>query len=51
MLKSCDIALLWRKKDISSNTVNTITQTVLEETKTLKDHLKSVNIVQDPITN
>ena len=35
------------EKAISSNTVNTISQTVLEEIQTLKDQLKSVNIVQD----
>jgi hypothetical protein len=35
------------EKAISSNTVNTISQTVLEEIQTLKDRLKSVNIVQD----
>jgi hypothetical protein len=35
------------EKAISSNTVNTISQTVLEEIQTLKDQLKSINIVQD----
>ena len=35
------------EKAISSNTVNTISQTVLEEIQILKDQLKSVNIVQD----
>jgi hypothetical protein len=35
------------EKVISSDTVNTISQTVLEEIQTLKDQLKSVNIVQD----
>ena len=35
------------KKAIFSNTVNTISQTVLEEIQILKDQLKSVNIVQD----
>jgi hypothetical protein len=35
------------EKVISSNTVNTISQTVLEEIQTLKDQLKSINIVQD----
>jgi hypothetical protein len=34
------------EKAISSNTVNTISQTVLEEIQILKDQLKSVNIVQ-----
>jgi hypothetical protein len=34
------------EKAISSNTVNTISQTVLEEIQTLKDQLKSINIVQ-----
>jgi len=47
MLKIWDIALLWRKKDISSNPVDTITQAILEEIQTLKEQLKSVNIVQD----
>jgi hypothetical protein len=35
------------EKAISSNTVNIISQTVLEEIQILKDQLKSVNIVQD----
>ena len=35
------------EKAISSNTVNTISQTVLEEIQTLKYQLKSINIVQD----
>ena len=35
------------EKAISSNTVNTISHTVLEEIQTLKDQLKSINIVQD----
>jgi hypothetical protein len=35
------------EKAISSNIVNTLSQTVLEEIQTLKDQLKSVNIVQD----
>jgi hypothetical protein len=35
------------EKAISSNTVNTISQTVLEEIQTLKDQLKSINIVQE----
>ena len=35
------------EKAISSNTANTISQTVLEEIQTLKDQLKSINIVQD----
>jgi hypothetical protein len=35
------------EKAISSNTVNTISQTVLEEIQTLKDQLKSINIVQN----
>ena len=35
------------EKAISSNTANTISQTVLEEIQTIKNQLKSVNIVQD----
>jgi hypothetical protein len=36
-----------RKQAIPSNTVNTISQTVLEDIQTSKHQLKSVNIVQD----
>ena len=43
-MRTCPILA---EKAISSNTVNTINQTVLKEIQTLKDQLKSVNIVQD----
>ena len=47
MLKSCDIALLQRKKTFLLTLSILFFQIILEEIQTLKDQLKYVNIVQD----